>query len=71
MLHGKSGLVGAGESPDLMAAGEQVPGQGAADAAAGTGEDKVHGGKEERRNLGEMGCEIGKVEKLKSEKADN
>lgn len=42
MLGGEVGLVGAGEAPDSVPLGEQVGGEGAADAGAGAGENEVH-----------------------------
>ena len=42
MRRGEVGLVAAGEAPDVVATGEETLGEGASDAGAGAGEDKVH-----------------------------
>ncbi len=44
VLRDEVGLVGAGEAPDPVPGGEQMGGEGAADAGAGTGENEVHAG---------------------------
>lgn len=40
---GEVRLVAAGQTPDVVATGEEAFGEGAADAGAGAGEDDVHG----------------------------
>ncbi len=42
MQRGEVGLVGAGEAPDVVTTGKEAFGEGASDAGAGAGEDKVH-----------------------------
>lgn len=42
MRRGEVGLVATGEAPDVVTTGEEAFGEGAADAGAGAGEDKVH-----------------------------